>query len=333
MIIDLFAGAGGTDEGLKQAGITEEVLGIEWLDTVCRTARAAGHPRLCADVTLINPLEYSPTGLLGSPSCQGFSSAGLKLGHGDSVMLLEAITHIRDADDVDAAILYLRRHMKDDRSILVLEPLRWALRTTPRWLLWEQVPAVLPIWQTCAEVLRRLGWSVEVDKLHAEQFGTPQTRTRAFLVARSPEETAARGPAKLPKPTHGKFNPRKPIFDPFADLTLKRWVSIRQAFIDTGLIDRFTDQPWHFAGAGAASERTAGQIPRSLDMPAHTVTGRNTAAWLSPEGNRQATPAELGVLQGFRADYPWVGSLGERQQQVGDCVPVPLAAAVVSAIY
>lgn len=37
---------------------------------------------------------------------------------------------------------------------------------------------------------------------------------------------------------------------------------------------------WRFAGAGQTSEQTAGQIPRDLDMPAHTITGKATAAWV-----------------------------------------------------
>lgn len=36
---------------------------------------------------------------------------------------------------------------------------------------------------------------------------------------------------------------------------------------------------WQFAGAGATSEQTAGQVPRDLDMPAHTITGKGTACW------------------------------------------------------
>lgn len=34
------------------------------------------------------------------------------------------------------------------------------------------------------------------------------------------------------------------------------------------------------AGAGATAERTAGQRPRDVDEPSHTITGKGTAAWV-----------------------------------------------------
>ena len=42
----------------------------------------------------------------------------------------------------------------DTRSVLVLEPVRYARDLRPEWLALEQVPAVLPIWQAFAVVLR-----------------------------------------------------------------------------------------------------------------------------------------------------------------------------------
>lgn len=54
MIVDLFAGPGGWDEGLRMLGI-HDVLGVEWEPNACATAEAAGHRRLQADVAAIDP--------------------------------------------------------------------------------------------------------------------------------------------------------------------------------------------------------------------------------------------------------------------------------------
>lgn len=39
---------------------------------------------------------------------------------------------------------------------------------------------------------------------------------------------------------------------------------------------------WTFAGAGATARKTSGQRPREMDEPAHTLTGKETAVWLTP---------------------------------------------------
>lgn len=46
MILDLFAGPGGADEGARLAGYTGPIVGIEWDHDACRTAVAAGHLRV-----------------------------------------------------------------------------------------------------------------------------------------------------------------------------------------------------------------------------------------------------------------------------------------------
>ncbi len=84
-------------------------------------------------------------------------------------------------------------------SLLVVEPLRWALALEPRWIALEQVPPVLPLWEAMAVVLRSRGYSVATSILTAEAFGVPQTRKRAFLIA------SLDGPVSMPRPTHQRY--------------------------------------------------------------------------------------------------------------------------------
>src|SRR5215212_11247783 len=78
-IIDLFAGAGGWDEGLRSLGYSS--LGIDVDRWACATARAAGHERIAADIAALDPEQFAPVwGLIGSPPCQAYTNSGR--GHG-----------------------------------------------------------------------------------------------------------------------------------------------------------------------------------------------------------------------------------------------------------
>jgi DNA (cytosine-5)-methyltransferase 1 len=286
--------------------------------------------------------------------------SGKGKGRDDAVHLLTALDTVNTEADIVAAIARLHVDMTDDRSVFALEPLRFALALTPSWLMWEQVPAVLPIWEACAGVLRRIGYSVDTGILHAEQFGVPQTRRRAILVAHAPWVST---PAKLPTPTHSRFHPRHPGK---LDSGVDKWVSMAEA-LGWGMTERPSmtvtgggtgkggAEPfgngarqgmrreleagrWLFAGAGATAQFTAQQRPRELTEPAHTITGKGTAAWIpknpTAEGvtTLRVTVEEAAALQSFPDGYPWQGTKTQQFRQCGDAVPPRLAAAILKPI-
>lgn len=136
----------------------------------------------------------------------------------------------RRSSPVQAARLAARRKLKERRhkeavmSLLVAEPLRWTLALEPRFMLWEQVPDVLPFWERCAEYLRAAGWNVWTGVLEAERYGVPQTRERAILMASSEK------PVGPPQPTHQRYVKGEPRRH---ELTLEGeimpWVSMAEA--------------------------------------------------------------------------------------------------------
>ena len=99
---------------------------------------------------------------------------------------------------------------------LVLEPARFIAAGLPEWVALEQVPSVLPLWQVYAEELRKLGYSVWCGTLNSANYGVPQTRIRAILIA-SRVRTVRR-----PEPTH--YDPRKGM-----QLWGTPWVSMADA--------------------------------------------------------------------------------------------------------
>jgi DNA (cytosine-5)-methyltransferase 1 len=99
---------------------------------------------------------------------------------------------------------------------LVIEPARYIHAGQPEWVALEQVPAVLPLWRVYAGELRARGYSVWCGKLNAADYGVPQTRERAILVASRVRKVYR------PEPTH--YDPRKGM-----QLWGALWVSMADA--------------------------------------------------------------------------------------------------------
>jgi DNA (cytosine-5)-methyltransferase 1 len=217
-ILDLFAGAGGWEEGLRVLGM--RALGVETDAWACETARAAGHERMQADVTRLDPAGFAPVwGLIGSPPCQPYSTAGRGLGRADRPFVMASAHELAAGDDSRAERL---KQCRDPRSLLTVEPLRFALELKPKWIALEQVPAVLELWTLFAALLSSHGYQAAVGILSAERYGVPQTRKRAFLIA------SLDGPVCLPVPTHRSYKPRSRQV-PEEELALEPWVSMAQA--------------------------------------------------------------------------------------------------------
>jgi DNA (cytosine-5)-methyltransferase 1 len=218
-IIDLFAGAGGWDEGLRELRLS--ALGIDVDPWACATARAAGHKRLEADVSALDPLDFAPVwGLVGSPPCQAWSLSGKGLGRADKPFVIACAHELAAGHDSRAERL---AECRDPRSLLTVEPLRWALALRPRWVALEQVPSVLELWSVFCELLGAHGYSATCGILSAERYGVPQTRRRAYLVA------SLDGPAELPAPTHRSYDSRRPDRIREEERHLLPWISMAEA--------------------------------------------------------------------------------------------------------
>lgn len=301
MILDLFAGPGGWDQGAHQLGL--RTVGVEWDGDACRTAQAAGHQRVQADVQQLQP-RGQLQGLIASPPCQDLSIASGGKGRGELDGLQLASWQVLNGHDPDPGT----------RTSLVLQPLRWVRDSRPRWVALEQVPAVGPLWRLFALLLRDRGYSCWHGTVEAADYGVPQNRQRAVLLASLDRQVQPPEPTHAQHPTDGLFGQRKP------------WVTLG----DTLQLPAGTVLRSNYGTGGDPSRRGT----RQLWQPAPCVTSKVCRNHLLlPDGShRNVTVAEAAQLQTFPAAYPWHGGTDSCTSQLGNAVPPLLAEQLLRAV-
>ncbi|WP_433471435.1 DNA cytosine methyltransferase [Saccharomonospora azurea] len=318
-LVDLFAGPGGLDVAARWLGIIAD--GVEWDSGACATRRAAGLATRQADVRDLGP-EFFPaaTILAGGPPCQTYTIAGSGAGRRALDQVLGFVKRMAIGEDVRPSL----ETLDDERTALVLEPLRWALRARElgrpyQTIILEQVPAVLPVWEAMEEALEGNGYKTTSGILNAEEYGVPQTRRRAILIARF----GVTEKPKLPEVTHRRFR-KGDSASRGAEDNLLPCVSMGEA------LER-EDEFVVISNYGTGGDPKA-RGRRYSHEPAATVTGkisRNRLKTIDGEDIARFGIQDAGRLQTFPHDYPWAGK--DVSQQIGNAIPPRLAAHVLAA--
>lgn len=324
--IDLFAGAGGMTQGLKDAGF--RVIGAIEIDSLACSTYRQNHPdvhlwemdirRLTARrVTGKLRIKKGELGLLaGCPPCQGFSS----------------INTLNGKWEVD-----------DPRNDLVLEYGRLVRELRPRAVLMENVPGLLhdPRLDELCTRLEELGYPVRagLDVLNAADYGVPQRRRRLVMLALDGQSVQFAPPVEVALTVRSALEGLPAVGDsddPLHDVPERRSRAVMKRIkaipLDGG---SRTDLPrkeqllCHRKVDGFKD--IYGRM--AWDKPAPTITGGcvnpSKGRFLHPDEHRAVTLREAALLQGFRPDYYFSLDRGKfaAAEMIGNALPPPFVEA------
>ena len=352
-VVSLFSGALGLDLGLERNGFQIRVA-VE-----CDAAAAATIKENRKDIVLIEKrLEHVSTRELlkaaglrvgeaavvtGGPSCQAFSTAGL------------------------------RQSFDDERGVMFREFVRVVREARPRFFVMENVTGVLSaavqhrpldergpghpklkrdeqLGSAFASIVRELaatGYYVTFDIVNAADFGVPQTRRRAVFIGsrdgepvselvRTHSEDGGKGLRKWRTLRNALRTLKEP--DPeFTPLSPKKKRYMRS--IGAGSNWRKLSKGRQRTALGAAFKSWGGRVGfyRRLawDKPAPALTTRpdSKATMLChPTRLRPLSVREYARIQQFPDSWSFSGSVRQKYTQVGNAVPVGLGFAIGAAL-
>jgi len=343
VLVDLFSGAGGLSEGFTSGGRFTTVAAVE-MDVAAAATYAANHnggDLFVGDISAWIRADRLPEAdvVVGGPPCQGFSNLGNR--------------RVRDPRNA-LWRRYVEALAKIQPRCFVLENVADFLRSGQYRDLRRATGPRGPL----------RDYRITASVLNAAEFGVPQVRKRAVVVgvlrdlpiyeppvgayAGKPSEWAtvhsAIGdldldidPADLPE-TYADFNGQT-LRGPFktTELHLGRRPSAtsiaRYRHIPEG--GNRKDIPYDLqAPCWRDHDSGSGDVMGRLRWDKPSVTIR-TEFWkpekgryLHPQADRALTHLEAARLQGFRDDYLWHGSKMDIGRQIGNAVPVRLAAAL-----
>lgn len=321
--LDDFSGTG-WGVACQQLGIEE--FGIDSMREVRATRAANGMRTIGRDVwdhlkkTQDRQLRYSL--YIASPPCQTFSLSG----KGEGRKALDSIYELIESQEyIDVTRLHEFGLVHDPRTALVLVPLVRIYRDYPKYVALEQVPTVLPVWERMAEELRDWGYSVWTGVLSSEQYGVPQVRKRAILIARRDGVEA-----ESPTPTHSRYYQTDPAR---LDTGVPRWLSMAEG-IGWGM----TDSPMTTITAGNAhgpDRWASGGSSTRMKIDAK-IGGPNWISKPTAYSSSYATYSErlsiteASLLQSYPKSFIWPSVKNHAFKQIGNAVPPLMGKAILS---
>lgn len=250
-----------------------------------------------------------------------------------------------------------RNHIRDDaRNHLVERTAVYAEAWRPKYVVIENVKELLRgrhkhHFQGLHRRLTELGYDVFAEVHDLKHLGLPQSRIRSLIVAKLGEQFKWHVPEREHfRTVRDAIGHLPPVDAGETDSSDAMHVSPRtsgHSLARMKAIPRdggsWTDIPDELAHLRIPSMnvKKPGSFPDvygrlAWDKPAPTVTREcshpGNGRYSHPEQDRLLTVREMALIQGFPADYQFLGSLSFKYRQIGDAVPPMVAEQIAGAI-
>lgn len=319
--IDLFCGCGGLACGFRQAGF-RSVFALDADGAAAETYRRNfKHEVFDQDIADLERIDAEADVIVGGPPCQGFSPLG-KMSSSEAV----ARHHVN--------LNTLWRHYL--RIVDMVRPKVFVIENVPELL--RSAEYVLLVREA-----ERRGYRIASGVLNAVEYGVPQQRRRAFIIA------SRVGEPLLPEPTGDHRTVRDAIGDLPLKPTGKDWhigrnptpMSVeRYKCVPPGgnrfdLMEKRKDlAPACWIKKKTGSTDVFGRL--EWDKPSLTIRTEffkpEKGRYLHPQAHRPITHREAMRLQTFPDDFEFFGTKIQVARQVGNAVPPRLAEAVAKVV-
>lgn len=295
---DLFSGAGGSSEGMSQAGYRVSVAANHWQTAI--DTHQANHPdteHRIANLSEVDWRTFPSTDVLwASPSCVWHARSGGRKQPPTEVELLRA-----DAGSVDRATAFAvvqAAEVHRYRAVIV--------ENVPEFEAWSLYPWWL-------DGMRALGYKGQTVHLDAADLGAPQRRVRYFAVFTrcGDVDLTVHAPHRVAASTILDPHPGKPV--------------TRRLYV-TPQIEQITDRdvPHLVTYRRNAKARRADQHPLATITAGGNHHGIATVTDDGPRF-RMLTNRECARGQGFPDNYQFHGKADEVKKQIGNAVSVDVA--------
>lgn len=360
--VDLFSGAGGLTEGLKNAGFY--VFAAAEIDPASRKTYCINHPEVklvkskndSYDIREINGSDIlEGTGIkknavdlvAGGPPCQGFSISNKKTRNG-----------------------------KNPANHLIYEFLRIVMEIRPKWMLLENVPGIRSFkkGKVVDEIIQYCeanDYKVETTLLNAVNFGVPQNRHRFFSIATRTKKslsfveslekmevvnplTVLDATSDLPKLKNGHRTDEMPyitepqneyqkaartkmngrvtgnIVSKNSALVVERYCVIKQGENWKAVMKRKPELMQNYKDASRCHSGIYKRLHEG--KPSVVISNYRKNMLIHPTENRGLSVREASRIQSFPDQYSFENPISTQQQQVANAVPPLLAKAVCEKI-
>lgn len=303
--VDLFCGAGGMTQGMKQAGLSP-VASVE-INPFASSTHINNFPECrhySGDIEEFDPQQWleksgSPDVhlVIGGPPCQGFSVAG-------------------------------RRDPDDARNRLFRQFVRVVSELKPWYFVMENVPGILTMQKGAVkaailEAFAEAGYpNASIAVLEAASYGVPQLRARAIFIA---NRFGLPNPYPKPQLMPSDYKPIEsaisdlPAFEPIPEIN-HEWTRHSAAYME-----RLAQVP----AGGSLYPTFLDAFKRQYPgLPSMTIKENHGGTHIHPHLNRVISAREMARLQTFPDSFIFAGPMKKAMWQIGNAVPPRLAEAI-----